>query len=272
MRHTTPWFRFVATTASGAMLLSPTLAAAQTQFNAPQYQTQAPAAQPSPAQPNPQQVEDPPALVGRVANIAGTVSFHTDDQTEWVPATLNYPVTSGGTFWTEPGAHAELEVGVSRLVLDQSTELGIDTLTEQSTVLTLDQGGVFLWVRDMAPGDTTVVRTPRGQLTIAQPGHYVVLAGDTDHPTQITVLDGAGQLDGAGATTQLRAGQTVSITGADPYQIAVGPQQVPQFAAAEMAREHPPALAAAAAPPPGGVQNSGGAPRGGGGGGAGSTG
>ena len=44
MRHTTPWFRFVATTASGAMLLSPTLAAAQTPFNAPQYQTQAPAA------------------------------------------------------------------------------------------------------------------------------------------------------------------------------------------------------------------------------------
>jgi hypothetical protein len=137
------------------------------------------------------------------------------------------------------------------LVLDQSTELSIDTLTEATTALTLSQGGVFLWVRDMPQGNATVVRTPRGQITITQPGHYVVLAGDTDHPTQITVLDGAGQLDGAGAVVQLQARQTVSITGASPYQTSVGPQLVPQFAAAEMARERPPVVVAAAnAPPP----------------------
>jgi hypothetical protein len=247
MRCTAGWFRLVATTTSGALLLAPSLAAAQTQFNAPQYQAQQAPAAPPPAQ---QQVADPPAVVGRVANLVGTVSFHTDDQTEWEPATLNYPVTSGGSFWTQPGARAELEVGVSRLVLDQTTLLDVVTVDEATTALTLNQGGLFLWVRDIPQGNATVVSTPRGQITITRPGHYVVLAGDADHPTRFMVLDGAGQIDGVGDTVQLAPGQTASIAGDTPYQVSIGAQPLPQFAAAEMARERPPPPPPGNAPPP----------------------
>jgi len=49
---------------------------------------------------------DPPSRVGRLSNISGTVSFHTIDQDQWSPAELNYPITTGNSFWTEPGARA----------------------------------------------------------------------------------------------------------------------------------------------------------------------
>lgn len=51
---------------------------------------------------------DPPARVGRLSDIEGVVSFHTADQTDWSPATLNYPVTGGTSFWTEPNARGEI--------------------------------------------------------------------------------------------------------------------------------------------------------------------
>src|SRR5579883_1232898 len=47
---------------------------------------------------------DPPSRVGRLARLTGTVSFHTADQDSWSPATANYPVTTGNSFWTEPSA------------------------------------------------------------------------------------------------------------------------------------------------------------------------
>ena len=49
---------------------------------------------------------DPPARVGRLSYINGTVSFHTLDADEWEAAVVNYPVTEGLSFWTEPGSRA----------------------------------------------------------------------------------------------------------------------------------------------------------------------
>src|SRR6476646_5241113 len=53
-----------------------------------------------------QQGGDPPERVGRLARVSGTVSFHTQDDDQWSPATANYPVYAGNAFWTEPNAQA----------------------------------------------------------------------------------------------------------------------------------------------------------------------
>ena len=66
---------------------------------------------------------DPPGLVGRLAEVSGSVSFHPADDNQWQAATLNYPVTSGNGFWTEPRSHAAIDVGAARIYLDSSTEL-----------------------------------------------------------------------------------------------------------------------------------------------------
>ena len=96
MQKNSRLFRLTASVAltallSDTVLLSP-LAVAQP----------APPPLPAPGQGRPdlnQNQGDPPARVGRIAGITGTVSFHNLGDTQWSAATLNYPVASGNAFW-----------------------------------------------------------------------------------------------------------------------------------------------------------------------------
>ena len=86
---------------------------------------------------------DPPSIVGRLSLVEGTVSFHAADQSEWAPATLNYPVTTGTSFWTEPGARSEIEIGDAEVRMDQSTSLDIVELDDAQTQLQVNQGAAI---------------------------------------------------------------------------------------------------------------------------------
>src|SRR5579871_3574426 len=179
--------------------------------------------------PGSQNPGDPPSRVGRVAEIAGTVSFHTTDESQWQAATLNYPVTSGNSFWTEPRSHAALEVGPSRIYLDSSTELDIGTLNDQGFVASMPQGAVYLQVSDPAGSAPFEIDTPRGQVHINQPGRYEVVAGDADHPTTVTAYDGGAQVTGPGVNLSLGPQQAAAITGQNQndLQVATGQAQQP---------------------------------------------
>ncbi len=199
------------------------------------------------------QAGDPPARVGRLAQISGTVSFHTADEDHWEPATLNYPVTSGNAFWTEPGARAEIEAAGTRLVMGEQTELDLDTLDENSLVATEPQGEVYLRVSRLADGETDVVQTPRGVVTIRTPGRYAVVAGDTEHPTAVTVLEGTAEIAADNLSQQIGANQTAVITGDQNFQAKIEPAQPDAFVTAlldaERKTEHPSPRAGAVAPP-----------------------
>jgi hypothetical protein len=192
---------------------------------------------------------DPPARVGRLASITGTVSFHTADETEWQPATLNYPVTSGNSFWTEPGASAEIEVGATHLALGAGSEFDIDTLDDHTLAATAPQGTIYVGARDVPQGDSYQIGTPRGTVTIAAAGRYAINAGDTDHPTTVTVEEGAAQLSGPGLSGTVGAQQTAVITGTDTFQATVGPEQPDPALAALLGPVAPPPPAGTAAPP-----------------------
>ena len=58
----------------------------------------------------------------------------------------------------------------------------------------MPQGQIYLRLRALAPGETYTVTTPRGAVTIAPPGRYDIVAGDTDNPTRVTVLEGSAQV------------------------------------------------------------------------------
>ena len=162
MRLQTRFFRLTASVAAASLLMAqladsrafaqgaPPVAAMPL---APGPAISAPAVSP-PAAPGPAiaaapaPAGDPPARVGRAsARLAGTVSFHTVGQTQWEPAALNYPVTSGDAFWTEPQSSAEIEVGPMLAALDQTTEFDIDTLDDRLMGATLPQGAAFLQPR-----------------------------------------------------------------------------------------------------------------------------
>src|SRR5579864_9137936 len=64
---------------------------------------------------------DPPARVGRLSYVDGIASFHNSDQDQWSPAGINYPVTAGQSYWTEPQSRLEIEVGGAEFRLDETS-------------------------------------------------------------------------------------------------------------------------------------------------------
>ena len=120
----------------------------------------------APPPPPMSQQGDPPARVGRLAQITGTVSFHTQDETSWNQAIPNYPVTTGNTFWTQPGAQASIEVSASRVVMAPQTELDVSNLTDTAFQATVPQGEIYLRIQSAAPSEIYAVQTPRGLVTL----------------------------------------------------------------------------------------------------------
>src|ERR1700754_4395464 len=103
MRRNPRLFRLVSSVAMGALLWDAALPLAAVAQPAP------PPLPPAQGQPDQNQA-DPPARVGRIAAVTGTLSFHNAGDTQWSPASVNYPVSSGNSFWTEPSAQAQLEI------------------------------------------------------------------------------------------------------------------------------------------------------------------
>jgi hypothetical protein len=194
---------------------------------------------------NQQAAGDPPARVGRLAQVSGTVSYHTQDDTQWSPAALNYPVTAGNAFWTQPNAQAEIQVSVSRIAMAPATELDITALDDITFQAAEPQGETYLRIQPAASGETYAVQTPRGLVALAAPGRYGIAAGDTQTPTTITVIDGSAQITGPGQSLQVGANQAATITGTDTFQGQVGPAQPDPYLTAMLNHDRPPQQPAA---------------------------
>ncbi len=180
---------------------------------------------------------DPPSRVGRVARLLGTVSFRGADQTEWQTATTNYPVTSGNVLWTEPSSAAEIGIGGTQIALDQSTEFDVDSLDDRVFQATQPQGAVFVRLGRLADGDLYRITTPRGAVVLTRAGAYEIVAGDADHPTLVTVVEGAARIDSTSASLTLAAGQTGRIEGASNFAASVGPAVMDRFVIARLDAE-----------------------------------
>ena len=161
---------------------------------------------------------DPPARVGRLADLSGAVSLRSDPNQPWAVAARNQPVTSGMSFWTEPQARAELQVGPTELHLGDQSELDIQQLDDHDFAAQLAQGSVNLDIGDMQPGETYTVDTPRGTVTLQRPGEYRIDAGTTQDPTEVVVFSGEAQIAGGpDGPVDVQGGETGIANGADPF-------------------------------------------------------
>ena len=202
-------------------------------------------AQPEPSLPD-QNRGDPPARVGRVAGIEGQVSYRTSGDTEWSAASLNYPVSSGYAAWTQPSATANLEVSACRIVLAGTTEFQVTSLDTGGLQAVAAQGETYMHLRDLAPNEVWSVQTPRGLVRLTGGGRYGIVAGTTEQPTLITVVDGVADIEGPNLSLQVNANQTATVTGTDSFLGSIGPIQRDPFLNAQLAAEQPaPQLAAA---------------------------
>ncbi len=200
-----------------------------------------------------QNAADPPARVGRLVASAGDVSYHAAGDTQWTAASTNFPVATGGSFWTQPNAHAEMELSASRIGLSGGTEVDVGTLDANGLQATLTQGECFLRPQDLAPNETWTLVTPRRTVTTSQAGQISVIAGDTASPTIVMVLSGSATVTAPGVSQTLSAGQALSISGSDTFQGILGQATPDEFVRAELSRDRPPVPPPASAhpvPPP----------------------
>ena len=211
---------------------------------------------------------DPPGRVGRLSLIEGTVSLrspqpvNTDGaagntaapelKDEWTPATLNYPVTGGNSLWTESGAKAELQVGPAEIRLNEQTELEVLRLDDRSIDLALHQGTANVHIGDAIPGGL-LIDTPRGPVTLTQPGSYridVETGGDAPADSvQVTAFDGEAKVSVETPertdTHTVTRGQSLKLSG-EPIEIALADARATAFD--DWARSRDPRAVAAARP------------------------
>ncbi len=184
-----------------------------------------------------QTVTTPPARVGQVADVNGSVSFNgAGSNGQWVAATPNYPVTVGDSLFTQNDAQAALDLGASRLTLGPNTELQVTALDDDDFAATATQGEVFLNLTDLQQGQNFTLTTPRGPVTINADGQYDIISGDANDPTEVAVLAGSASAGG----TQIAAGQEAQLSGTDPVSVQLGALQRDQLMDQAMATLSPP--------------------------------
>ena len=242
MRRNPHLFRLTAGVALTAILcdaLVPAVALAQP----------APPPLPQPYQAQPTQTQgDPPARVGRIARLSGTVSFRNQGDTQWSEASVNYPVSAGNAFWTEPGAEAQLEIAGNQIALAPTSELDIATLDDTGLQAVAAQGEAFVHLRDLGPNEAWSVQTPRGLVRLQGEGRYEIAVGNTEQPTRVTVVDGTAAVEGQGVSLRVGPGQTATITGTDVFQGSIGPALRSPFLTARLDAERPRTATAAPVP------------------------
>jgi hypothetical protein len=213
-------------------------------------QTPPPPAPPG-ATPNPAATtDDPPARVGWLSNLSGSVSFHSASQDQWVTATQNYPVATGDAVWTQPQAAASVMVDSTRIALAGGTELTAQEIDQATITAALSQGEVFLDIAALQQGQSVVIETPRGTAQITGNGEYEIYAGDSSTPTYITTVTGSLQFTGLGANTAQAVGaqQTLVVQGTNPVQAQLGAMQQDQFLTSMLQQITPPPPSVAQAP------------------------
>ena len=67
--------------------------------------------------------QDPPARVGRMNYVQGSVSFQPGGEGDWVDAVPNRPLTTNDNLWTDKNSRAELHVGSIAIRLGSETSL-----------------------------------------------------------------------------------------------------------------------------------------------------
>ncbi|MBV9968291.1 MAG: hypothetical protein JO008_21650, partial [Alphaproteobacteria bacterium] len=157
--------------------------------------------------------EAPPARVGRVAFVSGQLGFHLAGETAWSAAKANYPVATGGYFWTDPKSRAELRVGSRTIDLSGDTELDVTKLDQQVMQMAVPQGRIDLRVRTLLEGESIEIDLPRGAVWILQPGIYDIDASTADRPERIAVFEGSARLVGGTLDIAINAGDAAVVSG-----------------------------------------------------------
>jgi hypothetical protein len=169
--------------------------------------------------------QDPPSLIGRLSYLQGSVSFQPGGVDEWVPASLNRPLTSGDQIFSDEGARAEIHVPGAAFLLGSRTAFQFLNLDDRNVQVKLSEGPMIVRVREMEAGNVEI-DTPNVAFTISAPGEYRIDTYPDSSETYVTVRSGEGQAIGNGGSFTLHAREQVVVSGQDQssqYQVYDAP-------------------------------------------------
>lgn len=116
--------------------------------------------------------DDPPARVGRVAEVNGEVFLYDDQAGDWRDASRNRPVTTGDRLSTGANGQAEVQVGSTTWRLGAGSELEVLQLDDARMRLQLHSGSLAIRLRSRLAAVETEVLTDEGRFLPAAAGHY----------------------------------------------------------------------------------------------------
>ncbi len=137
------------------------------------------------------QQADPPTRVARIDVAEGSVQYQLAAEGQPRPADARWPLTTGDTVWTDPGARAELHAGSATLRLDSASTLGFTVLDDRTTQVRLTAGTVGVQVRSLEAGERFEVDTPNLALVLDRPGRWRIDVDASRGTTRLTADAGA---------------------------------------------------------------------------------
>jgi len=158
---------------------------------------------------------DPPTRVGRVSDMQGTVSLFTQGASDWTPASLNYPLTTGDALWADTGARAEVHLGSSAVRIAPLTSLDFGEVSDTVTQVRVDEGSIDVHVRYLSAGEIYEIDTPAGVVSLLDQGHYRIDVTPDGRRTTLTVRDGSADLTVGDRDYPVEAGSSATIIGPD---------------------------------------------------------
>jgi hypothetical protein len=162
--------------------------------------------------PNQPDQDDPPSRAARLSFLSGTVTFQPASVEDWVPATLNRPLTTGDRLWTEAGSRAEMNLGSAALRLNGRTNFTFINLNDNMTQVQVSSGSLSVRLRRLDDQESFEIDTPQTAFSLLRPGEYRVDVNEQGDATLITVRGGQGEATADNQVQPVRPRQQLRIT------------------------------------------------------------
>jgi hypothetical protein len=158
---------------------------------------------------------DPPDRAARLSFITGDVSLQPAGESDWAPAIVNRPLTTGDKLWTDRDSRAEIYVGPAAIRLDGNTGFSFLNVDDDTIQMRVTAGIINVNVRTLDGGEHIEIDTPNVAVSLLRAGNYRVEVDDAGDVTVLKVSEGSAQVTGPTVDTIAYAQQVVTIRGTD---------------------------------------------------------
>ncbi|HEY6641623.1 DUF6600 domain-containing protein [Povalibacter sp.] len=160
-----------------------------------------------------EEVADAPGRAARLSLIQGEVSLAPAGTEEWAEAVLNRPLTSGDRLFVDKDGRAELEVGSSRIHLDEGTGLSIIELDDDVMRLEVSEGSAVIRVLRRRDNEIIDLETPNVTASLLHPGEYRIDVNSAGDETIVAARNGGSEVTAEGKSWRIDDGQEGTFSG-----------------------------------------------------------